>query len=165
MSVKATGLGSPRNGLPGLADYTYHGTGDDELTPPTRRAGAARRERQPGLPGRVLTALRVLGGEASTTEIRTTVELDGGPAFHPGYLLQALNRLSRREPPAVTAAGREHSGKGRPARWQLGPGGDAAAGTAASRPAAVPVTGARRRKETRARTSALRGGDAACPRT
>lgn len=110
----------PRNGLPLGDGYVYRGSGRDE---DEAREARSRRRQQDGLPDRILAALRALGGEASTPEIRARVELDGAPPFHPGYFLQVLMRLSRRDPPAVTAAGREESGSGRPVRWRLGPGG------------------------------------------
>lgn len=125
MSVRAAGLGSPRNGLTELRWYTYRGTGEDIMAPPPPRTAGTRQVGQPGIPDRVLTALRSLGGEASTPEIRAALELDGGPPFSPNYLIQVLARLSRRNPPAVTHGGRESSGKGHAARWQLGPGGGA----------------------------------------
>lgn len=119
MSVRAIGLGSARNGLAdNWRPYVYRGTGEDVLAP---RLAAAAGNRRPGLPGRVLAALRSLGGEASTPEIRAALELDGGPTFRPGYLVQSLDRLARRDPPEVTRGGRERTGKGRAGRWQLGP--------------------------------------------
>jgi hypothetical protein len=132
-AIRATGLGSvrarpgpSRNGLPGVG-YVYQGTGADRLEPPPRWAAGSRRERQPEVSVRALAALAALGGEASTTEIRTAVELDGGPAFEPQYLITVLGRLARRDPPRVTQCGRERSGRGRTARWRLGPGAGGAA--------------------------------------
>lgn len=140
MSVRAAGLGSPRNGLTELRRYTYRGTGEDILTPPPPRTAGARQEGQPGIPDRVLAALRSLGGEASTPEIRAIVEFDGGPAFNPNYLVQVLNSLARRDPPVVTAAGRESAGSGRAVRWQLTGAAMTAGSVAPARPARRPDT-------------------------
>jgi len=100
--------------------YAYNGSGEDAVE---AREARFRRRQQAALPDRILAALRALGGEASTPELRARVELDGAPPFHPGYFLQVLMRLSQRDPPAVKAAGREESGSGRPVRWRLEPGG------------------------------------------
>ena len=123
MSVMAFSLGSPhRNGMPPAGGYVYRGSGVDELElPPQRRAGGSRPGRKATAPRRVLAALRSLGGEASTPEVRAAVELDGGPAFHPAYTGQVLARLARRDPPLVTRSG-ERDGSTHAARWQLGPG-------------------------------------------
>jgi hypothetical protein len=155
MNVRAVSLASvaqrpARNGL--LPDewrpYVYNGTGVDIYAPrPPSGAEKAARARKPGIPGRVIAALRSLGGEASTPEIWMAMELDGGPEFHSGYLVQVLNRLARRDPPAVSLAGRENFGSGRAARWQLEPGADSvpvARTRAATRPAA-PADGRCRR--------------------
>jgi hypothetical protein len=147
VNVRAVSLGSTdqrpaRNGLlpEEWKPYVYNGTGADIYAPPPSPAEKAARTRKPGIPGRVVAALRSLGGEASTPEIWTAMELDGGPEFHAGYLVQVLNRLARRDPPAVSLAGRENFGSGRAARWQLEPGADsvplarARAGTQAPAP-------------------------------
>jgi hypothetical protein len=125
MSVKTAPAGAV-NGMPGFTDYQY-GTSRRALRPATGREQADRtRKGQRVLPGRITAALRALGGEASVTELRTALELDGGPAFTVNYLYQALRRLAEREPAMVSPAGRESSGRGRPGRWRLGPGaGDA----------------------------------------
>ena len=121
MSARVMPGTESRNGLPDFRDYAY-GAGPRKLRP---AVGGERQDRarkgQPGVSGRVLAALAGRGGEASTTELRTDLELDGGPPFSPSYLIQVLTRLSRRDPPAVIPAGRE-SGSGRARRWQLGPG-------------------------------------------
>jgi hypothetical protein len=128
MSVRIVGTGSSRNGIPERTDYVYRGCGVDVLEDRPPRSPAARQEGHPGLPERVLAALRSLGGDASTPEIRAAVDRDGGPVFSPNYLIQVLGRLSRRDPPAVTHGERERTGRGFAARWQLGPGADMAGG-------------------------------------
>lgn len=105
-----------------MTGYVYRGNGTDRLE--ARLARAARRRQGPSIPERIVSALRSLGGEASTTQIRTALELSGAPPFHGAYLGQALARLSRLDPPAVEPAGREEGGRGRPSRWRLGPGVD-----------------------------------------
>lgn len=134
MSVRAAGLGSARNGLlpEEWKPYVYRGTGVDVLEVPKPPPARSRRKGQPRLPERITAALESLGGEASTTQIRVALELDGGPAFTPGYLGLSLGRLARRDPPLVTRAGRECCGVGRPARWHLGPGARTAERPAAS---------------------------------
>jgi hypothetical protein len=131
------GTTTPGNPL-GWKPYVYRGTGVDVLEVRAPRAPRLDRERCPAFPGRILAALESLGGEASTPEIRAVLDLDGGPSYAPNYLIQTLGRLARRNPPAVSAGGRERSGKGRAGRWQLGPG-------AAGNPAPVaPARPARR---------------------
>jgi hypothetical protein len=123
MIVKAVSLGSPRNGLPGSGGYVYRGTGIDVLEPPPqRRVTGSRPGPKAKAPRRVLAALRSLGGEAATPEIRRAMEFDGGPPFHPAYVSQVLARLSRRDPPLVTRRGRERDGSSHAARWQLADG-------------------------------------------
>jgi hypothetical protein len=121
MSVKTAPAGAV-NGMPGFTDYQY-GMSRRVLRPAIGGERADRtRKGQRALPERITAALRALGGEASMTDLRTALELDGGPAFTVTYLYQALRRLAEREPAMVTPAGRESSGRGRPGRWRLGPG-------------------------------------------
>jgi hypothetical protein len=121
MSVKTAPAGAV-NGMPGFTDYQY-GASRRVLRPAIGGERADRtRKGQRALPERITAALRALGGEASMTDLRTALELDGGPAFTVTYLYQALRRLAEREPAMVSPAGRESSGRGRPGRWRLGPG-------------------------------------------
>lgn len=50
-SIRARGLGAPRNGMPPSRDYAYNGTGEDVLTPPGVMASWARRVRGAAGPG------------------------------------------------------------------------------------------------------------------
>ena len=117
MSVRNASRGSRANGRPEGGWYSYRGAGGAEAGHGPQAAGS----RQPEVSERVLAALRSLGGEASTPEIRTALDFDGGPAFELVYLGRVLSMLARRDPPEVSCRGREQGG--RAARWRLEPGG------------------------------------------
>jgi len=122
-AISSAGLGSASDGLAEPC-YAYRGTGRDRLEPSPQQAVAARRRMgKPDVAVRALAALRALGREATTAEIRAAVELDGGPAFEPQYLITVLGGLARRDPPMVVQCGREQAGRGRVARWRLAAGG------------------------------------------
>jgi hypothetical protein len=111
----APGTTSP-NGLPLGGFYRYRGTGVDVLEPLPRKRGGPRRAR---LSGAILGVLADLGGEASTTEIRKALEASGFVITASRQVPDALHRLARLTPPAVTAAGECRGGFGRVQRWRL----------------------------------------------
>lgn len=74
----------------------------------------------PSLGERVLDALALLGGTASTLEVHGKVTA-GGFEVSRGSVSVKLNELSYRLPPVVTALGGPHDGPGRSRLWRLGP--------------------------------------------
>lgn len=68
---------------------------------------------------RVLDALALLGGTATTFEVHAKVQAPGRPVLYKSAH-NTLNNLARESPPQVTALGDACQGPGVPRTWRLG---------------------------------------------
>lgn len=108
-----------RNGMPRGVFYRYRGTGTDLLDPQMPQSRKRAGVRRALLSASILEVLAGLGGEAFTPEIRKALEKSGFMIGSPRQVPDALHRLARLSPPAVTAVGDPRGGFGKAQRWRL----------------------------------------------